>query len=67
MWVLTKQGKVVKTCVKELVGDVWSRINGYYDANCVYEAGINRDFVYLTDVDGEPMIFNRRFLLKVTK
>ena len=67
IYVLTKQGKVLKTEVLESVSEVWAKINGEYEANSVFNSNINREFMLLTDEKGKPLIFHKRYLFKVTE
>ena len=67
IYTLTKKGKVVKDKVGESVSDVWSRINGEYEPNFVYNNSVNRDYVFLTDSKGKSFIFNKRYLWKITE
>lgn len=67
IYVLTKQGKILKTEVTETVGEIWVKINGEYEANSVFNPNVNREFMLLTDKDGHPLIFHKRYLFKVIK
>jgi len=63
--VLTKQGKILRTKVLEDVGEIWSRINGEYGENALYNSNTNREFMLLTDENGKALIFHKRYLFKI--
>ena len=65
--VLTKQGKILKTEVLESASEVWAKVNGEYEPNLVYNSNANREFMLLTDKDGHPLIFHKRYLFKVVE
>lgn len=67
IWVLRKTGGQLKVKVRETVGEVWTKINGEYDVNIYYNPSMNRDFMLVTDEKGNPLIFHKRFLWKVTE
>ncbi len=67
IFVLTKQGKILHTEVKEEVSEIWNRINGEYGENSNYNSNVNREFMLLTDEKGKPLIFHKRYLFKVVE
>ena len=66
IWVLTKQGKILKTKIVESVGTIWNKMNGGYDPNIPYNYA-NKDFILLTSAKGKSLIFNKRYLYKITE
>ena len=66
IWVLTKQGKILKTKVIESGTAIWNKMNGSYDPNVPYNYA-NKDFMLLTDKKGKSLIFNKRYLWKITE
>jgi len=64
--ILTKQGKMVKVKTLEDVAEIWNRINGDYGLNGFYNNNVNREHMLVTDIKGRPMVFNKRYILKIT-
>lgn len=60
---LTKKGTVIKTVVLESVSRIWELMNEWGSPSG--GSSVNRDFIYLTDVDGKKMIYNKRFVTSV--
>jgi len=64
--ILTRQGKIIKIRVLDSMGEIWSKINGEYEPNAIYNSNINREFIFLTDHRSKPLIFHKRYLFKIT-
>lgn len=56
----------MKVKVQDSVGEIWGKINGDYEPNIVFNNNINREFILLTDDNGKPLIFHKRYLYKIT-
>lgn len=65
IYTLTKVGKEMKFKVKETVRQIWEQINGRYDINNEADLGCNRDFLILTDIKGQSVIYNRKYPMRI--
>lgn len=63
--ILTKKGKPIKLKCREDVPEVWARLNNEYGENFIFNPA-NKEFMFLTDEKGNPLIFHKRYLWKVT-
>ena len=63
--VLKKTGVEIKIKVKEAVPVIWNIMNtGRKDDN-FDERCENRDYIYLTDLKGEKIIINKRYIFMI--
>jgi hypothetical protein len=62
---LTKTGKVLKTKVSDSISEIWCKMNGEYGENSVYNFQANRDYMLLTDIKGNAIIFHKRYLWRI--
>ena len=64
IYTLKKDGQIMETQVQDTVGEIWTKMNGNYEVNIEYNS-FNRDFMLLTDLKGQGIIFNKRYLWKI--
>jgi len=67
IWILKKTGGNLKIKTRETVSEIWNKINGEYDPNTYFNFPMNKEFMLVTDENGNPLIFHKRFLWKVTE
>ena len=64
VYVLRKNGAVLKTYVKQGVSDIWELINGINDPQTQAHQQ-SRDWLLLLDKKDNPVIINKRYIFKI--